>query len=149
MYSKKILLLVVLFFSAVVCSQSKLSTGVIVIENIAKKKINMTVEFADNNESRTYGLMNRDSLDPDSGMLFLFSREQYLNFWMKNTRMPLSIAYINSKGIIMDIQDMEPMNEDITYPSKYPAKYALEVNRGFFARNNIAVGCYVKIVSGR
>ena len=76
-------------------------------------------------------------------MLFIFTHEQRLNFWMKNTYIPLSIAYISIDGKINEIYDMKPLDISITYPSNLPAKYALEVNQGWFARNNISKNCRI------
>jgi uncharacterized membrane protein (UPF0127 family) len=84
--------------------------------------------------------MFRSRLEKDSGMLFVFDREQMLDFWMKNTSIPLSIAYIDSEGIIREIYDMKPLDISVSYPSKYPARYALEVNRGWFSRKGIRKG---------
>ncbi|TFH42838.1 MAG: DUF192 domain-containing protein [Chrysiogenales bacterium] len=84
--------------------------------------------------------MYRTHMDRDRGMLFIFEREGILNFWMKNTHLPLSIAYIGSDGIINEMYDMKPFDVSITYPSRKPARYALEVNRGWFAANGIGRG---------
>jgi uncharacterized membrane protein (UPF0127 family) len=117
----------------------------ILILNNQKKHVSISVEVALSDKDRMYGLMNRKSLPENEGMLFIFSREQYLNFWMKNTSIPLSIAYIDAYGVIKEIQDMKPMDASITYPSKYPVKYALEVNLGWFEKNNISSGSRVNI----
>lgn len=84
--------------------------------------------------------MYRSQIDKDSGMLFVFEREQMMDFWMKNTYIPLSIAYIDSRGIIREIYDMKPLDISITYPSKYPVMYALEVNQGWFVKMGINKG---------
>lgn len=76
-------------------------------------------------------------------MLFVFPGERHRRFWMKNTYLPLSIAYVNRYGIINEIYDMEPLDSSRVYPSMYPAQYAIEVNRGWFKRNNIKKGCRV------
>ncbi len=73
-------------------------------------------------------------------MLFVFNHEQYLNFWMKDTHVPLSIAYIGENGTIVDIQDMRPLDTSVTYPRDIRARYALEVNRGWFAENGVGAG---------
>jgi uncharacterized protein len=115
----------------------------LIIVNRDKRRIQVAAEIADTQHTRTYGLMNRKSLAKNSGMLFVFNTEKYLSFWMKNTYIPLSIAYIDKKGVIRDIQHMKPLDTSVTYPSKYPVKYALEVNRGWFKKNNIKPGCIV------
>ncbi len=85
--------------------------------------------------------MYRTALAENRGMLFVFAKEQRLSFWMKNTLIPLSIAYIDAQGRIVDIQDMKPLDDDPPdYVSAEPAKYALEVNRGFFEERGVKVG---------
>ena len=103
-------------------------------------KSRLTVEIADTQPEREKGLMFRYSIPRDNGMLFVFDREISLSFWMKNTFIPLDIAYISAKGIINEIYRMEPLDYSIVYPSKKPAKYALEVNAGWFKKNGIRPG---------
>lgn len=97
------------------------------------------IEISDSIEERETGLMFREELESNHGMLFIFEYERKLLFWMKNTELPLSIAFINSKRIIVDIQDMEPMTT-ASYVSRFPAIYALEVNQGWFKENNVKIG---------
>lgn len=118
---------------------------VVNMPDINKKSISLHVEIADNNTSRQTGLMFRKSLAEDSGMLFVFENEQRLNFWMKNTYIPLSIAYIDKYGFIKDILSMKPLDISRTYPSSVPAMYALEVNEGWFKKNNITAGCRINL----
>jgi uncharacterized protein len=74
-------------------------------------------------------------------MLFVFPDEEVRSFWMRNTLIPLSIAYIDSEGRIVDIQDMKPLDdEEPHYVSAEPARYALEVNKGFFDERGVEVG---------
>ena len=113
------------------------------IENEDNMKVGLRVELAKTQREQTYGLMNRDSLSENAGMLFIFENESYRNFWMKNTSIPLSIAYIDSAGVIKEIYDMKPLDTTVTYPSKHPVRYALEVNKGWFKRNRIRSGCKV------
>ena len=101
------------------------------------------VEVADTIEKRQRGLMFRDHLDEDRGMIFVFPEERQLSFWMRNTRIPLSIAYIGSSGRIREILDMAPLDET-THPSAEEVMYALEVNRGWFARAGVKTGDVVK-----
>ena len=96
-------------------------------------------EVAATDETRTIGLMNRFSLRPDSGMLFVFSDPQPLAFWMKNTYVPLSIAFIGVDGRILNIEDMAPLTES-THPSRGLALYALEMKKGWFASHDIGPG---------
>jgi len=90
------------------------------------------------------GLMYRESLPQDQGMLFVFPAAQIQSFWMRNTFIPLDIAFISSEGIIVDIQHMKPVDESVLYTSSAPALYALEVNAGWFASHGIEVGASVK-----
>ncbi len=106
----------------------------------------LRVELARSEEERALGLMYRTVLDEGRGMLFVFEREQILNFWMKNTLLPLSIAFIAGDGRIVDIQDMEPKSLE-TVRSKLPARFALEVPRGWFLREGISVGDFLVIQS--
>ncbi len=109
---------------------------------IKGKKI--TVEVARTDQEKEKGLMFREKLGPDEGMLFVYEREEMLSFWMKNTRIPLSIAFINHKGKIVDIQDMEPFSLT-SHVSRRAAQYALEMNKGWFQRNGVHVGDSVTI----
>ncbi|MCX5918384.1 MAG: DUF192 domain-containing protein [Deltaproteobacteria bacterium] len=104
---------------------------------IKGKKIR--VEVARTEEEKSQGLMFRDKLGPNEGMLFIYEREDFLSFWMKNTPLPLSIAFLDQRGKIVDIQDMEPFNLR-THTSARPALYALEMNKGWFKKNGVKVG---------
>ena len=97
------------------------------------------VEVADEPEERQRGLMYRESLPEDEGMLFVYDRERPLSFWMKNTVIPLDIAFLDASGRIVDIQSMEPYNE-ASITSRAPAIYALEMNRGWFEAHGVEVG---------
>lgn len=101
--------------------------------------ISVTAEIADTQELRQQGLMGREHLDENHGMLFIFPDELPRSFWMKNTPLPLSIAYIDSRGIIRTIKTMKPYSLD-SVESEYSVKYALEMNQGFFKRNGIKPG---------
>ena len=102
------------------------------------------VELAVTPEQRREGLMYRDRLGEREGMLFVFDREQMLTFWMRNTPLPLSIAFIDARGVIVHITDMVPFSE-VPVSSQFPARFALEVNRGAFARAGVAVGDLVEL----
>lgn len=99
----------------------------------------LTVEVAATPESRATGLMNRFSLQTDHGMLFVFEAPQPLAFWMKNTYVPLSIAFVDRNGRIVNIEDMRPQDES-THWSRAPALYAIEMRQGWFAARGIAAG---------
>ena len=102
------------------------------------------VQIARTEEEQARGLMFRGHLGRDEGMLFVYEREQILAFWMKNTPLPLSIAFLDRRGKIIDIQAMEPFSLQVHY-STFPAQYALEVNRGWFRKNGIQVGDAIQI----
>jgi uncharacterized membrane protein (UPF0127 family) len=102
----------------------------------------LVAEVASTTETRTTGLMHRFSLKPDHGMLFVFNAPQPLAFWMKNTFVPLSIAFIGADGKILNIEDMAPQTET-THPSRGPALYTLEMKKGWFAERGIETGAAV------
>src|ERR1700674_2874681 len=99
----------------------------------------LVAETATTAATRTIGLMHRFSLKPDHGMLFVFDAPQPLAFWMKNTFVPLSIAFIGADGRILNIEDMTPQSET-THPSRGLALYGLEMKKGWFAERAIAAG---------
>ncbi|MCS7258553.1 MAG: DUF192 domain-containing protein [candidate division WOR-3 bacterium] len=105
---------------------------------LGNKKIQ--VEVADTPEKRFYGLMDREFLGENEGMLFVFETSGIYSFWMKNTKIPLSIAFITDNGIITEIYEMIPYEEKISYKPSTPVRYALEMNRGWFFRNGIKAG---------
>ncbi len=110
--------------------------------------VDVRVEIADDDAERQRGLMERTALAGDAGMLFVFGRERQLSFWMRNTLIPLSIAYIDADGRIVDIEDMEPLDDQTKHPSAEPAQYALEVNQSFFEERGIEVGDTVEGLTG-
>jgi uncharacterized protein len=107
----------------------------------------LAVEVAETAEQRRVGLMRRTSLPEDSGMIFLFEEEQPADgvFWMYNTLIPLSIAFLGPDGVIGSIRDMEPCTSPYpqwcpNYAAGVPFDAALEVNRGYFERRGVGVG---------
>jgi uncharacterized protein len=118
----------------------------VTIDASGGKEVQVRVEIADGLFEQQRGLMHRTSLGEDRGMLFVYRREQPLSFWMKNTRIPLSIAYIDSKGRITDILDMKPLDDKPPhYVSSEPVQYALEVNQGFFDEHGVKVGARARL----
>lgn len=115
----------------------------IAVTNSRGKTVKLAVEIADTDALRMKGLMDRKHMPAGRGMLFVFEREQPLSFWMKNTYIPLSIAYIDGSGTINEMYDMKPLDTSVTYPSAKPATFALEVNQGWFEKNTITRGCRI------
>ena len=131
-------LAVAAFFVVVSAEAAELPTKVL---TIGEHKL--TAEVVVTPEQRAVGLMNRFSLKTDHGMLFVFERPEPQGFWMKNTFIPLSIAFIGADGRIVNIEDMRPQTEE-THWSKGPALYALEMRKGWFAEKGIGPGAVVK-----
>ena len=102
------------------------------------------IEIVSKYEDRKKGLMNRRSIPNDYGMLFIWPYERKQCMWMKNTYVPLSVAYIDIKGKIIEIYDMVPFSKDSVCSTK-AAKYALEVNSGWFEEKNINIGDSIEI----
>lgn len=103
----------------------------------------VSVELALTQEARARGLMYRRTLDDGTGMLFVFPDEAYRSFWMKNTYVPLSIAFLDARWRIVSMHDMQPLDET-TVRSALPARFALEVPQGWFRRNGIGPGVVVR-----
>jgi uncharacterized membrane protein (UPF0127 family) len=99
----------------------------------------LKVELAMNEPQRMQGLMYRDKLGKNDGMLFVFDEIAYHSMWMKNTLIPLSVAFIDDKGEILNILDMEPQTLD-THTAAGPSRYAIETNKGWFAEKKIKAG---------
>lgn len=100
----------------------------------------LTVEIADDEAERACGLSHRDSLAADHGMLFVFHGPVNQAFWMKDTRLPLSIAFLDARGRILDLQDMVPDDGQRLYAPGGAYHYALETNQGWFEAHGIRVG---------
>ena len=99
----------------------------------------LTAEVAKTAEQQMTGLMYRFSLKPDHGMVFVFDRSEQRAFWMKNTYIPLSIAFVTADGRILNIEDMAPRDESSHF-SAGPAMYAIEMRKGWFAERGIKAG---------
>ncbi len=112
------------------------------------KRVALEVEVAKTPEARAQGLMFRTRVPDNTGMLFVFEEEHTWGFWMKNTLVPLSVAFMDRYWTIVDIQDMavapNPKDGPFTiYTAKAPARYALEVRQGFFRKYNVTAGTRV------
>lgn len=99
----------------------------------------ITVEVSCDDLSRRRGLQDRERLPEDAGMLFIFPRDERQDFWMKSTLIPLSIAFLDPDGKILQIEDMKPHDETNT-TSNSKVRFAVEVNKGWFQKNGIGVG---------
>ena len=106
---------------------------------IAVGEATLQVEIADDGQERYVGLGFRDAMDEDAGMLFVYPGERPLTFTMRDTRIPLSIAFVSEDLVINEIHDM-PVGPNQLFPSERPAKYALETNLGWFERNGVEPG---------
>jgi len=115
------------------------------VSEIRVEGFQLAVEIATTTEAIRCGLSHRKTLPAERGMLFIFAEPRPLTFWMKDTQLPLSIAFLDSNGRILSIQDMTPLQILVRYRSPVPASYALEVNQGWFARHGIAVGDLVQL----
>ena len=142
--ARSVSLCVLLLVTFLSCTSQKLPVKDIPIQRDGIVLAVVKAEIASNPEDRKQGLMHRESLKDGHGMLFIFERDQILSFWMKNTFIPLSIAFITNDGRIIDIKDMYPHNETSVTSSR-SARYALEVPQGWFSRVGIQTGDIVKI----
>ena len=118
----------------------ELPTTVITIKGHA-----LTVELATTPVQRGCGLSHRETLALNHGMLFIFPDNRPRSFWMKDTFIPLSIAYLDRTGRILSIHNMVPSQTDQKYPSGHPASFALEVNQGWFREKGIEIGDIVEM----
>jgi len=99
----------------------------------------LKVELALTEPQHMQGLMYREKLGPDDGMLFVFDSLEYQSMWMKNTLIPLSVAFLAPDGTILNVEDMEPQTLD-PHMSAGPAAYAIETNKGWFASHGLKAG---------
>jgi len=128
----------VLCFGPALAQQPKLPTtalaaGIYVIQ----------AEVADTPEARAQGLMRRKTMEQGAGMLFVFDTSARHCMWMKNTLIPLSVAFLDARGQIVNIADMQPLDETSHCASR-PARYALEMNQGWFKKRGIAAGASIQ-----
>lgn len=141
MKKKIVVLISVILLFLFTCSYKELKEVKIEINNEI-----FSFEIADTPSKRRTGLMFRKKLNQNSGMLFVYPNEFVLSFYMKNTLIPLDIAFINSELTVIDIQSMNPLDET-PIESKGKAQYALEVNKGFFKKVGLKVGDKIKFIT--
>ncbi len=135
----------VLLFSAVFAACSggrRLPEESVVIGNAT-----FILEVARTPEEQRTGLMHRKRMDADRGMIFVFPEDRKLSFWMKDTLIPLSIAYVDSSGTIREIHDMEPLSLR-PVESAVSVRYAIELNRGAFAVAGVGPGSRIDLPTG-
>ena len=133
---KKLFLILAVLFPAVASAELpvvQLATGMHLIR----------AELADSMGTRMEGLMHRKSMPQGSGMVFVFDETATHCMWMKNTLIPLSVAFIDDAGAIINIADMQPHSEQ-SHCAARPARYALEMNRGWFAQRGIKPGAKLR-----
>jgi len=123
-------------------ASAQLNQGLPIVE-LTIGAVRLKAEVAADPATRAIGLMNRFSLKPDHGMLFVFPSPQPLAFWMKNTYVPLSIAFIDAEGRVLNIEDMKP-HDETAVPSKGAALYALEMKQGWFRERGVKAGDRVR-----
>jgi uncharacterized membrane protein (UPF0127 family) len=132
------LVLLAIFLPPLSCQTDQMKSGLRTVQmQIGQKKF--TLEVADTDSSREYGLMRRDSMPSDHGMLFVFADERPLSFWMKNTRIPLDIIYVDAQGRVVSLHQMKPYDLGTT-SSDGPAQYAIELNQGAAANAGVKAG---------
>ena len=123
---------------------SFISSNTFSADEIKINNLLSNIEVASNPNDRRKGLMFRKSLPEDHGMFFVWEYRKRQCMWMRNTYIPLNVAYIDTKGKILEIYEMLPLSED-SICSKKRVKYALEVNLDWFKRNNVKVGDQIDI----
>jgi hypothetical protein len=119
----------------------------VVPEAIVSATVNgqtLSLQVVASPETRARGLMFYRELPADAGMLFVFPVDGQQSFWMRNTFVPLSVAFLDAERRIINIEDMQPLDEQTFHVSAAPARYAIEVNQGWFAQRGIEPGTVVE-----
>jgi uncharacterized membrane protein (UPF0127 family) len=125
--------------TAAACASQKLETAVLTITRADSSAVEITVEIARTEDEKAQGLMHRKKLPDGQGMIFIYDRDQQMSFWMKNTVIPLSIAFIAADGRIIEIKDMQPLDLSAVRSSR-SVRYALETPQGWFDRAGVQPG---------
>jgi uncharacterized membrane protein (UPF0127 family) len=126
----------------IACLQAGLARAELPVITLKVAGHEIVTEVASTDPARAQGLMHRRMLPENRGMLFVFPGVEQHGMWMMNTYLPLSVAFLDAEGIIINIEDMAPHTRDVHAAAK-PAKYALEANRGWFAKRGIKPGTKV------
>ena len=135
-------LVALLLIALVGCREAKPSSLPTVPVRIGQQTFQL--EVAATHSDRQHGLMYRESMPADHGMIFVFEDEAVRSFWMRNTKIPLDILYLNATGGIVSIRQLKPMDET-SVSSEYPAKFAIELNEGAAAKAGVREGYVIKI----
>ncbi|MBX3664296.1 MAG: DUF192 domain-containing protein [Burkholderiales bacterium] len=135
-------LLLFAFAATAVQAQAPAQGGMPLIE-LKLGKHALTAEVAGNDPDRMQGLMHRRMLPENRGMLFVFRDVAHHGMWMMNTYIPLSVAFIDEAGVIVNIEDMQPHTRD-SHTAKKPVRYALEMNQGWFRKRGIGPGMKIE-----
>jgi hypothetical protein len=143
------------FISALALMTATLSAHISLAQSLPKfPAISLTAgvyvikaEVASTEAQREQGLMFREKMGTNEGMVFLFDSPSSVCMWMKNTLIPLSVAFLDKDGKIINIEDMEPQTTE-AHCAKKPAQYALEMNRGWFKQKNIKPNSVIKGLPG-
>lgn len=107
------------------------------------KVVPLVVEVAFTEEEKDHGLMFRKSLPENRGMLFVYPNDERLSYWMRDTYIPLTIAFLDAEGYILELHDAKPLDDTSIMSSSHLCRYALEMNQGWFERREIDVGARV------
>jgi uncharacterized membrane protein (UPF0127 family) len=130
--------------AAAACASHKLETATLTITRADSSAVEITVEIARTDEEKAQGLMYRKKLPDGQGMIFIYDRDQQMSFWMKNTVIPLSIAFIAADGRIIEIRDMQPHDLSSVQSSR-SVRYALETPQGWFGRAGVKAGDVINL----
>lgn len=109
-------------------------------DSLGNTKTKIDIEIADDEYQRQLGLMNRKEMNENQGMLFIFPRQDYLSFWMRNTLISLDMIFVDESKTVVTIHKNTKILSDTSYPSSKPAKYVVEVVAGFTDKHNIQIG---------
>ncbi|MDP2398468.1 MAG: DUF192 domain-containing protein [Burkholderiales bacterium] len=131
-----------LLFIALFCFAGAATAAMPQIE-LAIGKHRLAAEVASTDPHRMQGLMHRRMLPENRGMLFVFRDVAHHGMWMMNTYIPLSVAFIDEAGVIVNIEDMQPHTRD-SHTAKKPVRYALEMNLGWFLKRGIGPGMKIE-----
>jgi uncharacterized protein len=116
--------------------------------NLRIDEAKLVVEVPRTNEEKMTGMMFRKEIGENEGMLFALRKPRQVSFWMKNCYIPLTIAYLNSIGEVLELHDLEPLNTDSVVSASGNIQFALEAPRGWFQRNHIGLHAIVTTSAG-